>query len=275
MNRLPLVYPLCFCGSLFFVSAAVPDTPVSYTRQVKPLFDKQCVSCHSGGAAGGGYSLTTRAALLAGGRHGTAVVPRNSAESILVKYLTGELQPRMPSGAPPLSQDTIRLVRRWIDQGAVYDSPALTNNGEKTTSAVRAAFVKPSVPATLSTTFAARIAPTTALGFSPDSKLLAVGGFCTVRLLDAATGRLVRALPCAPVEQVQCLAWSPDGMTIAVGGGEPGVAGRIALLNPAGTHPPRVLGTSKEAQADTVTGVSWRPGTKELASGSLDKSVWI
>ena len=40
-----------------------------------------------------------------------------------VQYVTGELQPRMPQGGEPLSENDITILRNWIATGMKDDSP--------------------------------------------------------------------------------------------------------------------------------------------------------
>ena len=44
--------------------------------------------------------------------------PGDSAASLLIKRITGEIAPRMPLGGDPLSEKELALLRTWIDEGA-------------------------------------------------------------------------------------------------------------------------------------------------------------
>jgi WD40 repeat protein/tRNA A-37 threonylcarbamoyl transferase component Bud32 len=57
-----------------------------------------------------------------------------------------------------------------------------------------------------------------AIAYSPDGQTVAVGSYRRVRLLDAATGRELAALP-VPAPWVRAVAFSPDGQTLATGEG--------------------------------------------------------
>src|SRR5947209_3370278 len=58
--------------------------PVSYRKQIAPLFASSCNACHGGASPQSGLALTTYAALLKGGRRGKPVVPGNPTASLLV-----------------------------------------------------------------------------------------------------------------------------------------------------------------------------------------------
>jgi hypothetical protein len=91
---------------------------VDFDRQVHPILAARCFSCHSQEKRSGGLSLATYSDALNGGRDGAAIKPGNSAASLMVQRITGEMQPRMPMGGQPLSATEVATIRSWIDQGA-------------------------------------------------------------------------------------------------------------------------------------------------------------
>lgn len=101
-----------------------PGEPVSYSH-VAPIFLKRCIKCHAEkGQMGGppeGLILKTREQILAGGER-VVVIPGNPAASLVVRHITGRERPRMPFDGPPyLSDEEIRLITDWIEQGAPDD----------------------------------------------------------------------------------------------------------------------------------------------------------
>lgn len=247
--------------SLWLASGAQAAPPVVFSKQVLPVLRAQCFSCHAGANPASGYSLETRDRMLAGGRHGAAILVGKGAQSSLILYMTGELKPKMPPNGA-LDLEKIAVIRRWIDEGAKVDTMILSASATATKAP----------PPLLKTNLAARNlpAPVTALAYSPDGKSLAAGGFRCVRLLDPATGEVKQTIP-GPSDQVQTLAWSSDGKLLAVGGGIPGKAGETLLFDTAAWKPVRTLAEHTEV----VYAVAFRPGTHELATGSLDKTVRI
>ncbi|MBI5773706.1 MAG: c-type cytochrome [Verrucomicrobia bacterium] len=99
-------------------------TGVTYDKDIKPLFEKSCVKCHSGEKPKGKYSMETKDNILKGGKEGKSVVPGNSAKSALVHQAADLVKDmEMPptdkrDKYPALTKDQVALVRAWIDQGA-------------------------------------------------------------------------------------------------------------------------------------------------------------
>ena len=85
---------------------------IDYDTQIQPIFDTNCVSCHSNGAAyTGGIELTSYDVLMNGGY----TTNNTNVLDVLEEYIiTGY----MPAGeADPLSDEEINLISLWIDQG--------------------------------------------------------------------------------------------------------------------------------------------------------------
>lgn len=107
-----------------------PASPEFYTGHVEPIFKKHCFRCHAGLNHRGGLSMSTRAALLRGGKHGQAIVPGDEANSLLVKLIRHEGTAKdpepMPSKSAKLADADIATVERWIQAGAIMppDPPA-------------------------------------------------------------------------------------------------------------------------------------------------------
>jgi mono/diheme cytochrome c family protein len=104
-------------------AVALKPGDVSFASDIAPILLDQCAGCHDANQPEGNLSMTTLERLVRGGRGGAAIMPGRGAESLLVKKLkgTGIEGQRMPLGKPPLADDLITLVQRWIDQGAKLD----------------------------------------------------------------------------------------------------------------------------------------------------------
>jgi hypothetical protein len=98
---------------------------VTYTTDIKPIFDNSCVKCHGAEKPKGKLRLDSLAGVLKGGEDGKVILPGNSAQSMLVHNVAhaGKLDDYMPpprnkANIPPLTREQIGLIRAWIDQGA-------------------------------------------------------------------------------------------------------------------------------------------------------------
>lgn len=104
------------------ISAIDPEAAkaVDYQRDVWPILEKYCLDCHSAPEADGGYDVSTIENLMkAGEESGPGVIPGDPDGSALVKYIRGELKPRMPHKEPPMAPELLHTIRLWISAGAL------------------------------------------------------------------------------------------------------------------------------------------------------------
>lgn len=103
---------------------AAAKTGLTYEKDIKALFEKSCVKCHSGEKPKGKYSMESLANILKGSPEGKTIVPGNSAKSPLVHQIADlvadmEMPPTDKRDKyPALTKEQIGLVRAWVDQGA-------------------------------------------------------------------------------------------------------------------------------------------------------------
>ena len=105
------------------VAVKLKPGEVSFAADVAPVLVAQCVGCHDAMQPEANLSMVTLERLLRGGRGGSALVSGKGAESLLIKKIKGagiEGQ-RMPLGKPPLADEVIATIQKWIDQGAKLD----------------------------------------------------------------------------------------------------------------------------------------------------------
>jgi hypothetical protein len=132
-----------FCRfALSFVFACSAQA-VDYVREIKPVLRENCYRCHGASQQKGELRLDTAAFASKGGEHGAAIQPRKSNESLIIQALRGthDSISRMPYKKPPLSDQQIALLAKWIDEGAL--APA----DEQPESDKHWAFVRPDRPA--------------------------------------------------------------------------------------------------------------------------------
>ncbi len=97
--------------------------PVDFQRDVGPLLERRCLSCHNDRDRRGGLSLRSAAAALAGGDSGEVMIPGDPQSSYLLELVvpSGETA-EMPKGEPPLKPDEVAILRKWIAGGATWPS---------------------------------------------------------------------------------------------------------------------------------------------------------
>ena len=239
------VSPALVAGLLVF-AVRLPAADPSYSRDVRPLLQRNCQGCHQPNLKSSNLDLTTYAALAAGGKRGPAA-------PLLVKYMTGEMKPQMPLGQPALPADQIDLVRAWVAAGAKDDTPAELQD---TISADKPpVYLQPPV--------------VTALAFSPDGKTLAVSGNREVLLHTLDGGGLKRLV--GQSDRILSIAFSRDGTKLLAGGGTPARFGELQLWDVAAGK----LLRSVMVTGDTVFGASLSPDATRAAAGCADNTVRI
>ncbi|OLD79574.1 MAG: hypothetical protein AUF67_15595 [Acidobacteria bacterium 13_1_20CM_58_21] len=93
-----------------------------FSRDIRPIFNQNCVACHGGVRQKNGVSFIFREEALGKGKSGRqTIVPGHPDASELISRLTShDPDVRMPYHAPSLSPEQISLLRRWIAEGAQW-----------------------------------------------------------------------------------------------------------------------------------------------------------
>jgi mono/diheme cytochrome c family protein len=94
---------------------------VDYFKQVQPLLESKCYSCHSGNKAKGKLALDDRTALT----H-AAIIKGKPAQSELIARLKAEDENEvMPPKGDRLTKEQIELLSKWIEEGAHWPQARL------------------------------------------------------------------------------------------------------------------------------------------------------
>jgi WD40 repeat protein len=286
-------------------AAANPDEAISFSRDVAPILNRQCANCHGPKKAKGGFRLHTFENLMqCGSSKKPPITPGSAEKSKLYQLLvTTDEDDLMPKDADPLPKAQIEIIRRWIEQGAKFDGAdrntvLSTLASSVTHEAAPKNYSSPEpVTALAYSPDGAEIAvsghdevtvwsaadgkllrrigglpsQTFALAYARTKNLLAIAGGVSgelgeVRLVDPATGRLVRLL--ATLEETAFgVAFSPDDSQIAVAAADQSV---------------RIFDTSSGRQtfrmddhSDWVMSVAFSPDGKHLVTASRDKTAKV
>ena len=102
-------------------SSTVVSNVIDFARDIQPIFAERCYSCHGAEKQKSGLRLDRKTNALAGGDSGKILQPHKSAESLLIKYVSG-LDPEkiMPPKGERLTTNQVALLRAWIDGGALW-----------------------------------------------------------------------------------------------------------------------------------------------------------
>ena len=94
------------------------------------ILARRCSQCH-GAAKMAGLDLRTRAALLAGGKRGPAIVPGHPEKSLLYQAVSGVGDLRMPMNGDLLTPEEVATLERWIRDGAAWGPAELGAGGQQ------------------------------------------------------------------------------------------------------------------------------------------------
>jgi ankyrin repeat protein len=109
---------------LLFTATLLSASEIVFTRDVKPILRTKCYGCHGPEQQMGTLRLDQKERAMVAGRGAPAIVPGNSAESLLFRRISGgRMGPQMPLTGP-LSAAEISTLKAWIDEGAQWpDEP--------------------------------------------------------------------------------------------------------------------------------------------------------
>tara|TARA_R110002049_G_scaffold50370_1_gene142928 strand:+ start:11734 stop:14502 length:2769 start_codon:yes stop_codon:yes gene_type:complete len=185
---------------------------VDFRTEIFPILQRNCIACHRENESEGDLVLETPAAMLRGGDSGPALMIDDAAESLILTRARSTDDSMMPPddnsvGAKQLTEKQLRLLERWIRQGA---SDTRVHNDHAT--------AWQPIPDT--------IRAINALDVSPNGKWVCFGLANQVVVWDAVMQREVTRLidpsitsnAAAAHDLVQSIACSPDGQRIAAGG---------------------------------------------------------
>ncbi|MBL8795222.1 MAG: hypothetical protein JNM56_15055 [Planctomycetia bacterium] len=284
------MYRCLFASILLVVSADVARAAdPTFWQDVFPVFRRHCTVCHKEKYlkeldVSGGLALDSYAATLKGAKQAVLQAGKSADSPLYQLLVIQDEKKRMPQGDKPLHEESITLIRRWIDTGAKEGVKPETVTSEvagpqavvrkldvllPTAAVPPKDLLGPGNPQKLELALkVGPLSPVTALAFSPDGKLLATGSYGLVTVWDLEKAEPLKTLTNV-LGAVNCLRFSPDGALLAVAGGQPSARGEVRLYAVADWK----LLTTLGGHTDVVSSVAFRPDGKVLATGSFDKNV--
>src|ERR1700724_2993528 len=106
MKRILLTVAVLFLVLIIYL-IGTPQKPVDFITQVKPIINRNCITCHGGVRQKGGFSLLFRdeaLATLKSGKH--AIVPGDPGHSEMIRRISlKDPEDRMPYKHDPLNKE--------------------------------------------------------------------------------------------------------------------------------------------------------------------------
>lgn len=99
---------------------ATDHAAVVYWRDVYPIFEKSCLSCHGPNKQISGFRVDSKEEFFEDNRTPSLVIPGNSGESPLVEILSGRRKDMARAEVHRLPKEELAIVTAWIDQGAEW-----------------------------------------------------------------------------------------------------------------------------------------------------------
>src|SRR5688500_6018266 len=129
MTRIASIFVLiasCASGSL------AQEKP-TYQKDVKPIFNSSCVSCHNPDKNQAGLDLTSYSAIMKRSSNGKILEAGDPDSSLVYLLVTHQEEPHMPLKASKLPDAQLETIKKWIVAGALDagDSPVVVASKPK------------------------------------------------------------------------------------------------------------------------------------------------
>ena len=108
---------------VFFMTSC-KEKKIDFNAEVRPILNKNCISCHGGVKQSGGFGLVFRENALGETVNGKiGIVPGHPEKSEMIsRIIHNDPEMRMPLEREPLSKEEIKILTKWIEQGAEWEA---------------------------------------------------------------------------------------------------------------------------------------------------------
>ncbi|MEQ1828379.1 MAG: c-type cytochrome domain-containing protein [Pirellula sp.] len=247
-----------FLAAIFLSTCLLATDKTDFARDVQPILTKYCAGCHNAQESESEVRLHDFEHVMKGGPDGAIVLPKNASGSPMLHLMTGRLDPQMPpEDSPQPTPDEIKIIERWIEQGALGGSQPLPLRQRLK--------VKPM------TSLRSGAAPITSLGLLGNQRLV----FGHYDAISITKNQWTENLSIDVVGKVTQIRTTADGRFSVVVAGVPGVGGQAVVLeNASETAAPKLLRVI-EGHKDTLYSGALSPDGSILATGGYDRVVML
>ena len=104
------------------VTTTSAEDSIDFVRDVRPIFQKHCYSCHAKKQQKSGLRLDIKSEAFKGGDvFGPSIIPRDVEESPLIQFVSDpNVDLPMPPEGDRLSAEAIAILTKWVAEGAVW-----------------------------------------------------------------------------------------------------------------------------------------------------------
>lgn len=282
LRWMPVVSVIPAIAVVTTLTAAEP-APVAapnFKDDIQPILRQYCWKCHGEDKQESGINLQAFAALLRGGSGGKIVEAGRASQSLLLQAITNtDDSARMPPSSPPLAEEKIALIRRWIDSGLreTAGAASMVKGRDLDFRPAATAGTKPVGRAAMPEKLAAvdvplvtRPLPVLAMDASPWAPLLAVAAQEHIRLIHTETEQELGRLA-FPEGIPQVIRFSRDGSVLMAAGGRPVEAGRVVLFDVRTGQRLAAIGD----EIDAVLAADLSPDQRLVALGGAGRIVKV
>ena len=209
-------------------SASFAEDKINFEDHVKPILRDKCLTCHNTNKKSSDLDLSSYSSMMQGGASGASVQPGDSGASYMYSLMSHQSEPFMPPNADKLPDETLEIVRKWIEGGAPETASSKVMLPKKNNAALSvnvSAGARPEGPAPMPDVLnlepvvhTTATTAVSAIATNPWSKLVAVAGQKQVVLYHSESMEPLGVLP-FPEGLARVLKFSRNGGLLLAGGG--------------------------------------------------------